>query len=75
MCPLPSANTAKSPRNSRLSPARACCFTLESLTQGSCHRNTQEKDPAGLSPIHTISIHLIRRQAEGSGNNDGLKHL
>lgn len=67
MCPLPSANTAKSPWNSGLSPARACCFALESLTQGSCHQNTQEKYPVDLSPIHTTSIYLIDSRQRGLG--------
>ena len=42
MYPFPSVNMAKYPWNSRLPPAQACCFPLESSTWGrGVHQNTQ----------------------------------
>lgn len=80
MCPFPSVHMAKYPWNPRLPPAQACCFPLESSTWGrGVHQNTQTELCLGsgkapcprhcppLPPPNTISIHLIGRQAEGSG--------
>lgn len=79
MYPFSSVNTAKSPWNARLAPAQAC-FPFESPTRGAVIRTnrtvswikvgTQHPDP-----LHTISIHLIRRQAEESGNSDGSAYV